>query len=88
MKLPHDMEGVKLQPGDEVLIRAKVSQVYQLDKDDSCNVDLQVVDAGKHEIKYLPHIVCNSKLCLYIPAKTPEFLYDGRRINVTILKTP
>ena len=42
--MPHDKFGKVVEPGDEVIVRFKVLQVFGEDENTTCNVNLQSIE--------------------------------------------
>jgi len=42
--MPHDRNGKPLKAGDEVILRAKVTEVYP--QEDACNANVEIIDVN------------------------------------------
>lgn len=57
--MPHDCRGQKLEPGDEVIVRFTVADVFQ--SDTACNVNLHPIDVADCKDYFPSSITCNSR---------------------------
>ena len=56
--MPHDKNGVKLEVGDEVMLRCRITQVHE--GEEACNVTAEAAEKPEGE-DYVPSIAGNSK---------------------------
>lgn len=56
--MPHDKNGNRLREGDEVVLRAKVTELYE--GEDACNLTIEGLESPAAEGEVLPVLTTNT----------------------------